>query len=156
MTPEEQLNFWNNHTLVDGCIVENDALRVAEAIKDYCEDLILIANVRPDHPGEPPWLVLEKCKDGITRPVLSAWELNDMILVRLQSADGQRFNGLKTVEQTEADVKKEQTRRFKENMLEAHDVAASVLRDKKSKYTVRDSRTGELLTFYDDRPATRC
>jgi hypothetical protein len=25
----------------------------------------------------------------------------------------------------------------------------------KSKYTVRDSNTNELVTFYDDRPATR-
>jgi len=117
--------------------------------------LTLVCNMRPDHPGDPPFLVIERCKDGINRPVMSAWKLDDMLLTRLRLADGYRGNQLKIVEDWEVTAKAESNRRYKEDMMEKHDIAASVIASKKSRYTIRDSQTGELITFFDDRPASR-
>lgn len=150
------LQLGKDHVVIDGCIVERDALRIVEAVKAYDPNLELLCLNRPESVKEPPFVVAELCKDGFLRPVFSAWELNDTILLRIAAADGQKYNQLAVIEATEKKVREERNRRYKEEMAEAHDIAAHILADHKSKYTVRDSNTGELLTFYDDRPTTRC
>src|SRR5688572_6716021 len=141
---------------VEGMLVERDALRIAEAIQDYDENLVLLClDPAKDHElSEEPFIVAEKCPDGILRPVLRAWQLDDMILMRIKSADCQRVNPLDTIEQITQRIKKENQRRYEEWRAEAKDIAVHVA-GMKSSYTVRDSRTGDLLTFYDDRPPKR-
>jgi hypothetical protein len=145
-----------NHVIVDGMIVERDALRIAEAIKSYDENLEVLC-VDPAHAegiSEEPFVIAEKGGDGILRPVLRAWELNDLVLERIKLADNQRLSVLKTVEESEAAFKKSNLQRYTEWREEAKDVVKHIA-GMKSRYTVRDSKTGDLLTFYDDRPATR-
>ncbi len=151
-----ELAIGKDHVLVDGCIVERDALRIAEAIKAYDPNLELLCLNRVEAIDEAPFVIAEHCKDGVLRPVFSAWKLDDTVLHRIVAADGQKANQLAVIEQGELKIKKERERRYKEEMHQAHDVAAHVIANKKSKYTVRDSNTGDLLTFYDDRPTTRC
>ncbi|MBA2350103.1 MAG: hypothetical protein H0V81_17650 [Solirubrobacterales bacterium] len=137
-------------------LVERDALRIAEALNEYDESLVVLC-VDPDHVegiSEEPFVVAEKCKDGILRPVLRAWKLDESILTRIHLADGQRHNTLKILEGMEADTKKENDQRYQEKREESKDIVLHIA-GMKSKYTVRDSQTDELITFYDDRPSTR-
>jgi DnaJ-domain-containing protein 1 len=46
-------------------------------------------------------------------------------------------------------AKDEVNRRYREQMEEAHEIAHAVMRSRKSKYTVKDPNTGELLVFTD-------
>jgi len=141
------------HVIVDGMIVERDALRVAEAIKDYDENLEILC-VDPNHVdgiSEEPFVIAEKGADGILRPVLRAWELNDLVLQRIIAADR---TTLQTLEQLEASQKLESQRRYNDIREETQDIVRHIA-GMRSRYSVRDSRTGDLLTFYDDRPAER-
>lgn len=145
------------YVVVDGMIVEKDALRVAEAIKDYDPNLEILC-VDPNHAegiSEEPFVIAEKCSDGILRPIFRCWELNDFVLTRIRMSDSQnRITPIDTIEQWEKEVKKANKRRYEEFRAEAKDIVAHIA-GMKSKYTVRDSNTGELITFYDDRPAER-
>lgn len=145
-------NFIN----VDGMLVERDALRVAEAINDYDPNLVVLC-LDPDHVegvSEEPFVIAERCKDGILRPVLRAWVLNDLVLERIRAADGNKFNQLKVLEGMEQTEKATDAQRYQEFREHAKDVVYHIA-GMRSKYTVKDSNTNELITFYDDRPATR-
>lgn len=149
-----QLNMGNQIIEVDGFLVEADALRVAEAIKEYDSNLEILCldPARAESVTEEPFIIAEHCKDGVLRPVLRAWELNDLVLARIIAADKCT---LQTLEHIEASNKYALERRYRDIQEESADVVQHILKDRKSSYTVRDSVTGDLLTFYDDRPATR-
>lgn len=148
------LNIGNQIVCVDGFLVESDALRVAEAIKDYDPNLEILCldPARAESVTEEPFIIAEHCKDGVLRPVLRAWKLDDLVLQRIIAAD--RCT-LQTLEGMELAQKNAAQSRYRDAMEESHDITQHVLADRKSKYTVRDSMTGELITFYDDRPSTR-
>lgn len=141
---------------VEGYLVEADALRVAEAIKEYDPniEILCLDPARAEGITEEPFIIAEKCKDGVLRPIFKVWELNDLVLLRIKLADGKNFNALKTIEQSEADFKAANERRYKEFREEAADKVKHIA-GMKSKYSVTDSLTGEKITFYDDRPSTR-
>lgn len=143
-----------NYIVIDGMLVERDALRIAEAVQEYDPDLFVMC-VDPNQAGisEEPFVVVHIGKDGVARPVMRAWKLDDLLLERIKMADSQRFNTLRTLEEMEASAKKENENRYRETMMESHDISAHVLASRKSKYTVRHPQTGALVTFYDDRPA---
>jgi len=88
------------------------------------------------------------------RPVFTAWVLDDTILERIKLSDGNKVNLNTSIEDAKLLLEKESQRRYEERREESKDLVYHIA-GMKSKYTVRDSRTGELLTFYDDRPATR-
>jgi len=145
------------HVLIDGMVVERDALRVVEAINDYDPNLYVLCvdPQRAEGISEEPFVVVEKCSDGTCRPVMRAWTLDDTLLERIRLSDTHRGNILQTLadmEKKEADKKQE---RYKDRLGEASDISASIMRMKGSNYSVRDPRTGELITFFDDKPAKR-
>jgi hypothetical protein len=145
-----------DHVMVDGNIVERDALRIAEAIKDHDENLevLCLDPNRAEGVSEEPFIIAERCKDGVMRPIFRCWQLDDTVLQRIQLADNNRFSTLKTIEESEAAFKADNERRYVEWRAEAKDIVKHIA-GMKSRYTVRDSNTGELLTFFDDRPTTR-
>jgi hypothetical protein len=153
-------NFYDpgtgNHVILDGQIVERDALRIAEAIRDYDENLVLLClnPERAEGISDEPFVVAERGRDGVLRPVLRAWVLDDNILQRIYNSDTQRHNVLNALVATEEQNKKNIQDRYKERREETKDIVAHIA-GMKSKYTVRDTQTNELLTFYDDRPAER-
>ena len=141
---------------LDGMIVERDALRIAEAIRDYDPNLVLLC-LDPDRAegiSDAPFIVAECCPDGVLRPVFRAWELNDLILERIRLADTCGFLTYEKFLRDEQKVKDEKLRRYGEWREEVKDVVSHIA-GMKSKYTVRDSQTGDMLVFYDDRPAER-
>jgi hypothetical protein len=145
-----------NHVVIDGNVVERDALRIAEAIRDYDPNLVLLC-LNPERATgitDEPFVVAERGKDGILRPVLRAWVLDDKVLERLYNSDTQRHDVLHALVTTEEKNRKASQQRYQEKRDELKDVVAHIA-GMKSRYTVRDSDTGDMLTFYDDRPAER-
>lgn len=142
--------------LVAGQIVERDALRIAEKIREYDENLVLLC-LKPemaDGLSDPPFVVAEKCKDGKLRTVLKAWELDDKIIERLYYCDVTRHDVYNALVATEEQSKRELTRRFEEERAEIRDKVAHIA-GMKSRYTMKDDTTGDTLTFFDDRPTER-
>jgi hypothetical protein len=85
--------------MVDGLAVERDALRVAEAIKDYDPNLeVLCVEDHMAGISEEPFVIAEKGADGVLRPVLRAWELNDQVLQRIIAADKVTLKSLENLE----------------------------------------------------------
>lgn len=145
-----------NHLVVDGNVVERDALRIAEAIRDYDENLMLLC-LQPERAEgitDEPFIVAEKGKDGVLRPVLRAWKLDDQILARLFNSDTHRHNVYNDLESLERKQREQSAQRYEEWREEAEDIVKHIA-GMRSRYTVRDSNTGDLLTFYDDRPTER-
>jgi len=145
-----------DYVALDGNVVERDALRIAEAIRDYDENLVLLC-LDPDNAtgiSDEPFVVAERGNDGVLRPVLRAWVLDDKILERLYNSDTKRFDVFNALVSMENKQRLESQRRYQETREETKDIVAHIA-GMKSKYTVRDSQTGEMMIFYDDRPAER-
>jgi len=145
------------HISIDGMLVERDALRIAEAINDYDPNLVVLC-VDPNRAtdiSEAPFIIAEKCKDGITRPVFKCWELNDSVLDRIRFADGNRMSASKSLEQIQNEILTERERRYTEKREISADISTHVLKTRQSHYTVVDTNTGETIHFYDDRPTER-
>lgn len=153
-------NFYDpgtgRYVILDGNIVERDALRIAEAIQDYDPNLVLLClnPERTEGISDEPFVVAERGRDGVLRPVLRAWVLDDTILERLYNSDTHKrnvFNDLVSLEnKQQANIQY----KYQEQRGEIRDVVQHIA-GMKSKYTVRDSQTGDLLVFYDDRPVQR-
>lgn len=141
---------------VDGMLVEADALSIAERLAEYDPNIVILCldPARAESVTEEPFVIAERCRDGVLRPIFKCWELNEMVLTRVQLADGTKFNALDSIEKAEAKFRQENQRRYEERMEESRDIVKHIA-GMKSSYSVRDSQTGELITFYDDRPSTR-
>lgn len=144
---------------VDGMLVEEDALRIAERLAETHPNVAILC-VDPELAdfNDAPFIVAELCADGQYRRIFEAWQLDERILERVYAAD--RFTGadlLARIDAQNAAVKKEQHRRYRDEMAEKADLAAIVMKhvDKHSKATFNDPNTGDKVTIYDDRPAER-
>lgn len=142
---------------VNGFLVERDALRVAEAIRDYDPNLVVLC-VDPAHVegiSEEPFVIAERDGAGILHTVLRAWTLDNTVLDRIKLADTQKFDVYGKLLRLEQDNKKQTDYQYNQRRDETKDIVAHIVADRKSRYTVPDDRTGEIITFYDDRPAER-
>jgi hypothetical protein len=142
-----------DHLIVDGHVVERDALRIAEAIKDYDENLELIC-LDPDlaDVNDAPFIVCERRKvDGALIRIMEAWQLDDRILERIYAADTQRSDVLLGLEKKEAQLRRDQESRYQEKRDANKDLVESIVKNMKSKYTFE--KDGKRVTLYDDRPA---
>lgn len=141
---------------VDGMLVEEDALKVAEALAEYDPNLFILC-VQPgreDSISEAPFVIAEKDSKGNLQPIFRAWKLDNTILDRVKLSDSQRYNPFETLQQMEAKIKADRVRRYEEERAERRDIVEHIA-GMKSKYSVHDPQTGSLITFYDDRPAVR-
>ena len=78
------------HVMVDGMIVERDALRVAEAIRDYDENLVVLCLQQAEGLSDEPFVVAERGPDGVLRPIFRCWQLDDNVLQRIYLADNKK------------------------------------------------------------------
>jgi hypothetical protein len=144
------------HVIVDGMMVERDALRIAEAVRDYDENLVVLCldpNLATDI-SEEPFVIAEKGPDGILRPVLRVWQLDENVLQRIYLADNRKFNTYQTL----LNMEQQQKARYRyewEQVREETKDKVSHIAGMKSQYSVPDEKTGEIVTFFDDRPAER-
>ena len=147
----------NNHGVIDnkapeivmvrGVAVERDALRVAEAITEYDENLRLQFVPESASVGDPPFRVIERCRDGVERVAMYAWKLDGELLERIKAADCAARDLDDIITRKNREAKDRLNRRYRDAMDEANDIAKSALKSDKSKYTVRDPHDGQLKTF---------
>lgn len=127
---------------VDGVLVESDALKIAEKVNLYDPNLrVTFLNESARSVGEPPYVIVERCRDGVDRPVFGVWKLDETVLQRIYAADNEKWNVLQRVDETNARAKQQEKRRYKEVMAEAKEITEAVLRSPKSTYTVPESIT---------------
>jgi hypothetical protein len=138
---------------VDGHLVERDALKIAEALKRYDENLEILCIDPSAGPNinEAPFLICERCSDGQLRRVFEAWQLDDRILQRVYSADQRRFDTLEQINRTNAEVERANLRRYQEQREESKDLVAHIAASRKSDYSFKD-RNGEHVTIREDLP----
>lgn len=135
---------------IGGTYVEEDALHIAEKVNDFDSNLRVQYLEEAAAIGDPPFRVVESCRDGVDRTVLYAWQLDDRVIERLYAADTQRRDILLAIDKQNAQAKNQEVQRYKEQMAEAADIAASVIRSDKQTYKLRDGE--RLLKIHHDKP----
>ena len=145
-----------NWLVVDGQIVERDALRIAEKINEYDENLVLMClpNDSTADFHDAPFVVCERQPNGSMVRVLEAWELDDRIIERIWAADTKRFDILAKLDKMENDKKETDARRYREKMDENLDILVHVAKSPLHTYTV-ENHEGELVRVHDDKWPTR-
>lgn len=150
------LDVGSEYVNVDGQLVERDALRIAEAIRDYDENLCIICvDPATSDINDAPFIIAQRCPDGVLRRVFECWELNNTVLERIEAADTTRHDIQAYIEFKNAEARKESRMRYQEKRLEIQDIGASLLKHRKSSFSYRDPNTSEMVTIYEDRPAER-
>lgn len=137
-------------TVVNGVQVELDVLRIAEAIHEYDPNLKVQFLNEAAKMGDPPFRVVERCRDGVDRVAFYAWELDGRLLERVMKADCARRDLDEIMTKQNRAAKDAKNRRYRESIEEANELAFSIMRSRKSRYSVKDPRTGEILVFTDD------
>ena len=134
--------------LVDGAWVEQDALRIAERIHEYCSDLRVQYLDGLAKLGDPPFRVIEHCKDGKDRILLDAWKLDEFVFQRVVAADIHRTPDLgDLIIIKNAEVKKKVRKYKREQMAEDSRLAASVVTSPKDSYTFHHPISQQKLTI---------
>lgn len=143
--------------LGDGVLCEEDVYRIVERVRAYDSNLDIIA-LNPNHKDidltDAPYVLVEKCKDGQWRPVANFWQLDETVMQVVESADMQKRDIEAAIRGANIKARAAEARRYEDFREEAKDIVKHIA-GMKSKYTVQDPRTGELIAFYDDRPPTR-
>lgn len=134
--------------IAEGAYIERDVLNVVAKIHDYDPNLE-VKVLAEGGPGDAPYRLVERCRDGIERIVFDIWELDDRVLERIYAADNARNNVLAGVDKKNEAARLDLSRRYEERMLEAHDIVKTFMQSKtKSKWTVKD---GDRLITIEDR-----
>lgn len=145
------------HHVIDGVLVEDDALKIAQAIKDYDPKLNLVC-LDPSDPDvkftSAPFMVIQEMPNGTYEKVLEAWELDQRILQRVWAADHTKTNQLAALEAMEARFQKEAENARKEAVGDKTQMAIAALKNPKSSFTYRKKETGDLITVNDHGPKT--
>lgn len=140
--------------IVNGQLVERDALRIAEKVNDLNPNLyVQCLESAPTLLGEPPFRIIERCRDGKDRILFSFWTLDDTVIMRIRAADMSKQDVLAKIEKNNLNVKAAQRAAAKEQFAEGSEIAYAVMKSKKSSYSVPVE--GEKTTFFEDRPAER-
>ncbi len=140
-----------------GTLVERDVLNVVQKIQEYDPNL-KIQFLNPNTlagPGDAPYRLLERCRDGEYRVVFFIWKLDDRVIDRLRRADTQRVDILATLDDNNLKARLAQKKRYEDRMDEAQDIVEHVIKSPKGRYTI-PSEDGEGLVKIDDtKPSER-
>lgn len=131
--------------LDDGMLVESDVLRIAEKIQEYDPNLKLQYLERPESLGDPPFRVLEKCKDGKWRVAFTAWQLDDRLLERIMAADTRIQDLDAIITNKNIKAREDKNRRYQEQMDEAAEMVKAIASSPKDTYTIK--LNGEVKKF---------
>lgn len=144
--------------LAAGVYVEEDTLRIVNAIRDYDENL-RVKYLDPDSGGglgDAPYRIVEVCPDGHERVVFGVWILDDRILSRLYAADTHKFDICAGIDANNARKRKVDARRYREEVLgEAQEMTEAILRSPKDTYTVPHPVDPSVQTVYSATDLTR-
>jgi hypothetical protein len=148
------LDDGKNYLDMGGVWVESDALRIAQAVKDYDDNLEVIC-LDPADPRvkitSAPFMVIQRMANGTYQKVLEAWELDNRIMERIWAADQQKNDQLDTLEKWEKAIKDGQDKRYREQLDEANELSLDILASKASGYSFRN-KIGDKVKLHEDQP----
>lgn len=123
--------------IAEGMLVEQDALRIAQRIKEYDPNLTLQFLESADSVSEPPFRVIEHCKDGLDRVAFTAWTLDERLLQRIYAGDNTKHDIDALMTKQNAAAKKAEEAKAKEAIDEAGDMVKSIIKSPRTRYTAR-------------------
>ncbi len=138
--------------MADGSLVEEDALRIAQKIAEYDDNLRLKYCAREADLTDAPYKLVEICKDGAERIVFDVWELDDRVIERLYAADTRHRDIEAILNKENAEAKRDENRRYQEKQDEALEIAQSVYKSSKDTYKMTDPHTGKKMKIHSHRP----
>ena len=135
--------------------VEDDPYHVVKEIQTRWPELT-VQFLHPDALAEvddPPFRIIERCRDGIERQVMQVWELDSRVIERLHIIDA--FNGWDPqdeIDKMNAKAKADREAKFAAERQELSNIAAGALQSKNSKFTFKDptSDSDRLITIKKD------
>jgi hypothetical protein len=136
---------------IDGMLVEKDVLGIVKRLREYDDslDIMYLDPDRADHTvNEAPYVVVERCRDGLTRRVFEAWTLDETILERVYNADTTRHDLMAIMDGRMVEFKNQKEQRFKEERAEARDVFAHLIKNPTSTYSFPNSH-GQTVKMDD-------
>lgn len=152
-----KLNTGQDLIEVDGNLVERDALKVVEELKRIDPNIeVVCLDPNRANVNDAPFIICEICPDGQMRRIFEAWALDKTVIDRVRAADMNRgIDLLNEVDAINSIIKKENQRRYRDEMDSKKELVASIARSNKSSFSFIDQKTGEKVTIYPDRPAKR-
>lgn len=134
--------------LEDGSVVERDVFSISQIIAERWPELriMYLDPSRVAEVNDPPYKIVEKCKDGNYREVMRVWQLDYSVIRRLELADTHSvdvealLDGLVAKEQAKTKAK------YSEANEQIKDIAVSALTTPKKKYTFK-TENGRLVTI---------
>lgn len=141
--------------LAEGVYVERDTLNIIEKIQEY-DPRLRVKYVDPARSdiNDAPYLLVEECPDGIERVVFYIWKLDERVLERLYAADRYKHDILGSIDTNNRLLQENEQQRYREQILEAHDMVESYLKSPKGRYSMTDPLTGTKFKL-DDQPGVR-
>lgn len=141
--------------LAEGVYVEKDTLNIAEKIQEY-DPRLRLKFCDPDRSeiNDAPYLLVEQCPDGAERVVFYIWKLDDRVLERLYAADRYKHDIMGNIDTNNRLLQEKEQQRYRENILEAHDMVEAYLKSPKGRYSMTDPLTGTKFKL-DDQPGVR-
>ncbi len=123
--------------MVEGVLVQGDALRIAERIHEYDSNLTLQYLEDAERANQPPFRVIEHCKDGVDRVAFTAWVLDERLLQRVYHGDNARHDLDRILTEANRRAKDRQKQQFRDSLAEANDITQHVIKSPRVRYTVR-------------------
>ena len=146
------LDTGSKYVVIDGAIVETDALRIAEKIHQYDRNLNLIC-LSPDELSltSAPFMVVCRKPDGSYYKVLESWTLDDRIIERLYASDQRKSNVMDTILNMEERQRKLAQDRYQERIGDGLDMGIAALKSEKSTFSFKNEE-GDHVEMRDSSP----
>jgi hypothetical protein len=129
--------------------VERDVLNIVQKIQEYDPNLKVQYLGESATVGDAPFRILEWCKDHQWRICFYAWKLDQTVLDRIWLADTHFHRVLERLDASNAAVKRESLRRYREKIGEAKDITQHIVASPKGRYSVD---LGNKVLKIDDDP----
>jgi len=141
--------------VVDGQIVEKDALRIAEKIKEYDDSLeVICLDPTLSDVNDAPFIICERRPNGTLNRIFEAWKLDDTVVERIILADRQKFDPSARLESIQSIQKKLRENRYKDRQAEISSILEGAIRNRTSSYKIRNHE-GELVKIHENKPSER-
>lgn len=142
------------YLMVDGQIVERDALHIAEKIHEY-DDRLELYCIDPDKAGitDKPFVVVETYPDGRRMIAFEAWTLDERLMERIYMADQHKFDSLSTVDGMLAKQRAASASRYKEVQEERKEIMLAAVVNPKSSFSLINKQ-GDHIKINDETPVT--
>jgi hypothetical protein len=129
---------------------QEDVFRIVERIRAYDPNLD-VAYLDPDKGSisDAPYVIVEHCRDGVTRLLFSVWELNASVMDRIYAADTTKVDVQGAIDLANEKARKELTEKKKERFGEAKDITEHIIKNPKGTYSF-PTAAGEIVTLRDD------